>query len=173
MAWEQLKQQVSQTITTNGNNEITGAKHRDLLNNDIIPALGSLRFGGGIDTNSVPEVADFDMWYITEETGIYTAFGNTSATAGGILYGQTGTWQFIPIRDAGGDLAQNEINIEGNTFTYRPLPNNTTGTLQPGDLAVMGWMSQTQFGKILSYSGDAGLALNSSFFTDWDIIEMI
>ena len=65
-------------------------------------------------------------------------------------------------------LNNSRIYIEGNPFTYIPLPTNTTNGFVTGDIAVNGWMDDTKFIKTLSYnSGDPEL------FSSWEIIESI
>lgn len=73
---------------------------------------------------------------------------------------------YVPARD-------DKIFIQGNEFSYRPVLGNPGSDLQTGDIAYYGWIDQTTFGKILSFSGTPGTALNDSAFTDWDIIEQI
>lgn len=61
------------------------------------------------------------------------------------------------------------VKIEGNRFDYRPNTGNDGSSFQQGDLALNGWISQNEFGKLLSYSGSG----DASLFKNWDIIESI
>lgn len=61
------------------------------------------------------------------------------------------------------------IEIEGNRFDYRPNTGNDGSSFQAGDIALNGWISQNEFGKLLSYSGSG----DASLFKNWDIIESI
>lgn len=60
------------------------------------------------------------------------------------------------------------ILIEGNRFRYEPILGGVPGNFQLGDLALNGWISQTNWGKILSYSGG-----DPTLFSSWEIIEDI
>jgi hypothetical protein len=71
--------------------------------------------------------------------------------SGGITYKVTKLVFFQAIRD----YINLTIFIEGNPFTYRPLPSNSTGSFVAGDIACNGWIDQTTFGLILVYvAGD-------------------
>lgn len=58
--------------------------------------------------------------------------------------------------------------IGGNFFELRKMPGNTNPTPEEGDLALNGWISSTDFGKILSFTGG-----DSSDFENWNILESI
>ena len=60
------------------------------------------------------------------------------------------------------------VIIEGNRFRYIPLPSNNTETIVAGDVASDGWISQTEFGKKLTYRTGPAVAIAS-----WDIEEKI
>ena len=67
-----------------------------------------------------------------------------------------------------GGAKSDKITINGNQFTYKPIMGNDGTSFQSGDLALNGWISQNEFGKVLSYnSGDGTL------ITSWNIIESI
>lgn len=61
-----------------------------------------------------------------------------------------------------------KILIGGNSFTYKKLPNSALG-FTVGDIAVNGWISQTEFGLVLSLNNAASPELLAS----WDIINKI
>lgn len=67
----------------------------------------------------------------------------------------------------GGDLT-NYILINGNPFEYKKHPDNETGEIQEGDLAINGWITETRFGKVLSYKTG-----NPEDVESWTILEEI
>lgn len=60
------------------------------------------------------------------------------------------------------------IEIGGNLFEYRRNPNNNTIGFIPGDIALNGWITSTNFGRLLVYvSGDA------TNITSWNVLDNI
>lgn len=76
MAWEDLKAAVSAVITENGNNEITGEVLESLINENIIPQIGSAKYKGLANPTTVPPASpQSEIFYITKEAGTYSNFG--------------------------------------------------------------------------------------------------
>lgn len=63
----------------------------------------------------------------------------------------------------------NKIKINGNDFSYIPIVGNDGSSFQAGDIAKDGWLSQTSFGKLLTYKGSGDPTLSEN----WNIIESI
>jgi hypothetical protein len=90
-----LKTQVSNAITTNGNEEITGQVLRNLLNNNLIPSLGAkYQFAGVATPDTNPGTPDYKVAYIAATAGTYSHIGNFTLQAGeiAVLYRDT-NWQ--------------------------------------------------------------------------------
>lgn len=87
-----LKSQVAAAITTNGNEEITGQVLRELINNNIIPSLGSkYQFAGVATPTTNPGTPDYKVAYIAATAGTYANMGNFILQAGeiAVLYRDT------------------------------------------------------------------------------------
>lgn len=60
------------------------------------------------------------------------------------------------------------IQINGNLFEYRKRPSNPGFVIVAGDVALNGWITDSRFGKILTYrSGDP------TEIASWDVLEEI
>ena len=94
MAWENLKSAVDAIITTNGNNEITGALLNTLINDNIIPKLGASKFKGIAIPSTVPPAYEYDVFYIALLQGSYANFGGASVNEGitVLKYTNPGGW---------------------------------------------------------------------------------
>ena len=82
------------------------------------------------------------------------------------LVGGTSNTNWVPIWGAGAENPK--ISIEGNLFWYHPIMGNDGETFEVGDLAINGWISQNEWGKVLSYNGG-----DPTLFSGWNIIESI
>jgi len=81
--WALLKQIIDNVITTNGNNEITGAILNATLD-QIIDNLGDYQFKGVATPTTVPNTPDGVAWYICSEAGSYPNFGGAVLNTGSI-----------------------------------------------------------------------------------------
>lgn len=89
-----LKASVNNVITTNANNEITGALLNQLLK-AIIDSLGVGYQYAGIATPSTnPGTPDQRVFYIATQKGLYPNFGSTAAVADSeiVVFSWDGTW---------------------------------------------------------------------------------
>lgn len=82
MAWENLKAAVSAIITTNGNNEITGALLEALINDNIIEQLGANEYKGMALPATVPGTPQSNVFYTATQAGTYTGFSGLTVDAG-------------------------------------------------------------------------------------------
>lgn len=71
-------------------------------------------------------------------------------------------------KDITGGGAINYIQIEGNSFEYKPITSNDGSDFEIGDLALNGWINENEFGKILAYTGG-----NPELFESWEVIESV
>jgi len=81
--WELLKQTIDDVITTNSNNEITGALLNATLD-AMVDSLGGYQFKGVATPSTEPVEPDGVAWYIAAEAGIYSNFSGGVITAGDI-----------------------------------------------------------------------------------------
>lgn len=65
-------------------------------------------------------------------------------------------------------LSLGYIVINENLFEYKKSYSNTTSDIQEGDVAVNGWISSTNFVRVMSYVGG-----NPTEITSWNIIDNI
>lgn len=96
--YEELKQAISDVIKTNGNQEITGAIMKNVLNT-IVSTVGANRtFVGIANKNTNPGTPDGNVFYIAYTAGNYVNFqskaGNLTVNPGelAILYNGTTNW---------------------------------------------------------------------------------
>lgn len=92
--YEELKAAIQQVITTNGNNEITGALLQQTLLS-IVNTVGSNATFAGIATPTTnPGTPDQNIFYFAIEAGNYVNFGGIIVNKGEpiILTNQTGQW---------------------------------------------------------------------------------
>jgi len=83
--WTTLKAAVDAVITTNGNNEITGAILNTILDT-IIDDVGLYQFKGVATPSTSPGTPDGSAWYIASQVGSYPNFGGAVVTAGSIAF---------------------------------------------------------------------------------------
>ena len=81
--WNLLKQAIDDVITTNGNNEITGAILNAILD-QMTDNLGSYQFKGVATPSTEPDTPDGVAWYIAAQAGIYANFSGGVIIAGEI-----------------------------------------------------------------------------------------
>lgn len=88
----QIIQEINDDITTNGTGAITGAKLNEVLR-DMIAAVNAAKedliadgyiYGGKVNPNSTPS-ADKRLFYIAEQEGTYTNFGDIYVTGTSIF----------------------------------------------------------------------------------------
>lgn len=95
--YEQLKESISQVITENGNNEITGTVLQNVLNT-IVSIIGdNATFAGVANIDTVPGTPDQNVFYIATIKGTYPNFGITVDEKCMILHNSTGAWQAIEV----------------------------------------------------------------------------
>lgn len=93
--YEDLKAAIADVITTNGNNEITGAILNDVLQN-IVSSIGEHATFAGIATPDVqPGTVDQNVFYLATIAGTYIYFDEIVVNSGevAILTNKTGSWK--------------------------------------------------------------------------------
>lgn len=96
MSWDSLIQAVSDVVTTNGNNDITGELLRNLVNENIIPKLGADRYLGIADLDTVPPAEiNNSSYYLANKVGVYANINQLSIVEGetAIFFYENNTWQ--------------------------------------------------------------------------------
>lgn len=82
MSWEALKSAVTAVITANGNEEITGQILQGLINNNLIPQLGSGKFKGIATPTTNPGTPESDIFYFVNSGGVFPNFSGLENTEG-------------------------------------------------------------------------------------------
>lgn len=130
--YTELKAAIAAVIKTNGNNEITGAILRDVLNT-IVSTVGANRaFAGIANAKTNPGTPDGNVFYVAYTAGNYVSFvsGSTYITVNpgelAILYNGTANWgKYVIGLSANGVYslldAVNQINATGR-FSYNDTP---------------------------------------------------
>ena len=93
--YEDLKAAIADVITTNGNNEITGAILNGVLQN-IVSSIGEHATFAGIATPDVqPGTVDQNVFYLATIAGTYIYFDEIVVNSGevAILTNKTGSWK--------------------------------------------------------------------------------
>lgn len=158
--------------------------------NNLVAAINELKnqldlinpiehYNGGADPNvEPPNGGDFNVLDFYTQTGvggaealwIYTGVPsigwlNLTGNLNSVLY----TAQNLTIPQKKQALLNlGYIEINENIFEYRRNPANATVGIIPGEIALNGWVTPTQFGKLLIYVG--GTVTNSS---SWNIVDSI
>lgn len=130
--YTELKAAIAAVIKTNGNNEITGAILKNVLNT-IVSTVGANRaFAGIADANTNPGTPDGNVFYVAYTAGNYVSFvsGSTYITVNpgelAILYNSTANWgKYVIGLSANGVYSLldtvNQINATGR-FSYNDTP---------------------------------------------------
>ena len=84
--WSDLKKDVANVIKTNGNQEITGQKLQDVLNN-IISNLGkNYQFVDIATPSTNPGTPDGNVFYIAYSKGTYTNFSGITLSSDEVAF---------------------------------------------------------------------------------------
>lgn len=113
--WTNLKAAIAETITTNGNQEITGAALQNTLNT-IVNAVGANATFAGVATPTMnPGVPDGPVFYLAGADGVYSNFEVTLQNEiAALLYTSDGTWA--------------KLTISKETYSSTELRNIINGT---------------------------------------------
>lgn len=80
--YNELKAQIDAAITTNDNQEITGAVLRNILKSRMVEALGAkYQFAGVATPYTNPGTPDYNVAYLAATPGLYTYFGGIIITS--------------------------------------------------------------------------------------------
>lgn len=111
MSYESLKSAVSAVITDNGNNDITGAILRILLNNNIIPQLGAEKYKGFATPTTNPGTPESEVYYLATEVGTYANFSGLLIDGGvNLIIYKSNVWEKIQLSKPLGAI--NETNTD-------------------------------------------------------------
>ena len=117
-----LKSAINNNITTNGNEEITGAVLNGVLQG-MVTALGAgYQYMGDCDTSTDPGTPDARVFYLAVEAGTYSNFGGTAVTEPTIFYYDTSWHSQTLDGDFSATLRVADIiNTLNSTATDKPL----------------------------------------------------
>lgn len=92
--WTNLKAAIAETITTNGNQEITGAVLQNTLNSIVNSVGENATFAGAATLTTNPGVPDGPVFYLAFQAGIYHNFNSVEVTPAEIafLLWKNSTW---------------------------------------------------------------------------------
>lgn len=84
--YENLKAAIADAITTNGNNEITGAVLRQVLQTMISSIGGNSTFGGVVTPETNVGTPDQNVFYVAKTPGVYQYMGGVTVGVGEIVF---------------------------------------------------------------------------------------
>lgn len=161
MSYESLKNLVSSAITSNGNNENTGERVRNLINDNLIEELGNSTFSGLATPSTNPNVSDKPIFYFANEQGTYTDFENIDITQDGlyILSWNTIFWEKIDL------LIVNNPEIKIGNFFFDTEGNTNSSEIENGN-TFRGWDGNIYYvGKVTSTPFD----INDEATYNWSV----
>ena len=147
MNYDSLISTIVNAITTNGNNEITGAVMRNVLS-AMVASLGSgYQFVGFASPTTNPGTPDQRVFYIAFTNGTYTNFGGIVVSGLTFLYWDT-SWhaQAIPGGSGGGSVvALSNVATQGTRIVTITIDGVATDIKAPagGDSVAISNLLQT------------------------------
>lgn len=84
--YENLKAAIADVITTNGNNEITGAVLRQVLQTMVSSIGGNATFGGVVTPETNVGTPDQNVFYVANTPGVYQYMGGATVGIGEIAF---------------------------------------------------------------------------------------
>lgn len=181
--WATLKASIANAITTNGNQEITGALLQQVLNN-IVNSIGENATFAGVATPATnPGVPDGPVFYVATTKGSYPNFSIVVENKVAIFYNTEAQWEKIDLEIPLFDNINQEIiditnaiqQLQDNTEDL-PSIREQLGTLVVNDLTTGGADKalSAEMGKVLGEEvaelRKETTGLNSSvIFTDDEI----
>lgn len=84
--YENLKAAIADVITTNGNNEITGAVLRQVLQTMVSSIGGNSTFGGLVTPETNVGTPDQNVFYVAKTPGVYQYMGGATVKIGEIVF---------------------------------------------------------------------------------------
>lgn len=84
--YENLKAAIADVITTNGNNEITGAVLRQVLQTMVSSIGGNSTFGGIVTPETNVGTPDQNVFYVAKTPGVYQYMGGATVGIGEIVF---------------------------------------------------------------------------------------
>lgn len=126
--WTNLKAAIANTITANGNQEITGTVLQNTLN-AIVNAVGANATFAGVATSSTnPGVPDGSVFYLAFQAGIYSNFNAVEVTSAEIalLLWKNNTWSKLAFphattENAGLMTAEDKSKLDGFDNKITPI----------------------------------------------------
>lgn len=132
--WELLKQAIDDVITTNGNNEITGAILNATLD-QMVNDLGDYQFKGVATPTTNPDTPDGVAWYIAAEAGAYPNFGGNVLNTGSIgFFKWNGTWILEQLTGVVGEtqLVKKYVDLAAEEIYIAPAKSLLTNIIVKG-----------------------------------------
>lgn len=159
--WATLKSSIADAITTNGNQEITGALLQQVLNN-IVNSIGENATFAGVATPATnPGIPDGPVFYVATTKGSYPNFGVVVENKVAIFYNADAQWEKIDLEIPLFDNINQEIiditnaiqQLQDNTEDL-PSIREQLGTLVVNDLTTGGADKalSAEMGKMLGMS---------------------
>lgn len=109
--YEQLKESISQVITENGNNEITGLILQNVLTTIVSNVGANATFAGIATPSTNPGTPDQNVFYIASEGGTYANFNSLKIDHGiAILYFDSG-WKKNQMLSVDADTIDGSLNM--------------------------------------------------------------
>ena len=115
----QIKTNIDANITTNGNEEITGAILRSVLNNmadNLATEYAGYQYAGVATPSTNPGTPDGKVFYLASTAGTYTNFGSLTVAEGevAVLKYNGSAWS----KDITGAATKDELNQLGQQVIY-------------------------------------------------------
>lgn len=123
--YENLKAAIADVITTNGNNEITGAALRQVLQTIVSSIGGNSTFGGVVTPETNVGTPDQNVFYIAKTPGVYQYMGGITVGIGEIVFFTNTNNQWVSQTIESGEIFSN-INDR-----LTDINNNIIYNLQP------------------------------------------
>lgn len=106
-----IKAIIDQVVTTNGQQEITGALLNEVLK-AMVDSLGSdYQFGGVVVPSSNVGTPDQNVFYFAIQAGTYTNFGNVTILRGITIFKWNGSWSHETLFDVDTDVISGSHNL--------------------------------------------------------------
>lgn len=131
--------------------------------NDVSPPIYSIGTLYVRQDNVGGNIVNTEMWIFTgvEDVG----WANLTQTFSAVLF----TPQTLSLSEKTQALKNlGYIEIEGNLFEYKRNPNNNTIGIVAGDIALNGWITATNFGRLLIYVSGSPTSVAS-----WNVVDNI
>lgn len=167
--WTNLKAAIAETITTNGNQEITGAVLQNTLN-AIVNAVGANATFAGVATPSTnPSVPDGPVFYLAGISGTYSNFGIVVQDEIVVIASSdNGSWTKSTVlgaattESAGIMSAEDKVKVLSAEASILPLTDNNAVNKFIKELYISKTVLEEK-GPVTRIRVSCGVPVNSSF----------